>query len=175
MQFPEKARRARAKVNHRHARRPDPFNQRPGIWRDEPHIVVRPQRPNPTVEHLDRSRSGPDLHQRKRPQHIHQFPHQPPPQNLVAVHQLLGADKRPRGAAFDHVAGQRERRTHESDDRHFSAQGAGNQLDGFADVAEFVGVGDGKGVDIRRSPDRIIDRRPFAGDELQLQSHGLDW
>ena len=47
-------------------------------------------------------------------------------------------------------------------------------LNGLADVVQIVRVGDGERIDIVGGADGIIDVRAFAGQELQLQAHGLD-
>ncbi len=77
-------------------------------------------------------------------------------------------------AAFDHVTGERERRAHKTDHRHASGQLPDHQLDSFADIAQFVGVRDRERIDIVGGPHWIVDIRPFAGDEFELEAHGLD-
>ena len=173
VQLAEKARRAGAEVDHRNARRANALDQRARIRRHVANVIVRPQRAHPAIEHLNDARARGHLQHGERAQHVHQLAHQAAPQRLVAIHHLLGLEEIARRPAFDHVARHGERRADESDHRNASGQRRHHLLNRFADVAQIVGVRNREAVDVVRSPHRIVDHRPFARGEAQLQAHRL--
>ncbi len=174
MQLAEESGGAGAEVDHGHAGRADALDHGPRVRRGEAHVIVRSHRSDPTVEHLNRAGAGRHLQCREWSDHVHDLAHQPPPQRLIAIHHLLGADECSRRAAFDHVARHGERRAHESDHRHLAGEPLDYGLDRFGYVSQIVRVRRRQRVHVGRETHGIVDDRPDAVGEPQLQPHRLD-
>src|SRR5277367_5606278 len=124
MQLSKKTRSPGSKVDHRHAARSNTFDQRAGIGSGVANIVVRPQSPHPTIEDLNSPRPRRNLTDGKRRQNVYDFSHEPPPEGLIGIHELLRAYEVARGATFDHVARHSKGRAHEADYGNAAAEGA---------------------------------------------------
>ena len=81
-------------------------------------VRVRTERADPRVEHLQRLRARLDLRAEVRQHDRDERIHQRVPHRGLAEHQRLRALVRPRRAALDQVARQRERRAGEPEQRH---------------------------------------------------------
>src|SRR5579884_887751 len=79
-----------------------------------------------------------------------------------------------RASAFDHVAGQRERSAAESYDRKPLAKVAGDNLNRFGYVFEFLGTIGLKLRDGSCIAQRTRDLRPIAFDKLEIQAHDFE-
>ena len=96
------------------------------------------------------------------------------PGAAVAVHQRLGVQVIAAGTAFDHVAGQRERRAGKADQRKMGRQVAARLPDRFHDEIQRVDAFQLQhAVHVRRFADRVVDHRAFALGELQVHAHRL--
>ena len=71
---------------------------------------------------------------------VHQLAHQRIPVAGRVVHHLLGVKIVARAAAFDHVAGESEGRSAETDHGNFAAKCFATRLYGFGDITEFGGA-----------------------------------
>src|SRR5207248_1532372 len=152
----------------------NPFDGRARIWLDVPDIIFGAERAHPAIKHLNSPSTSADLEASKPAQHVNQFAHETAPHSLVAKHELFCFKKGLRSATFYHVAGESERRTHETDNRNSAGEGAGNQRDRLADITEIVCSAGGQRIDVFRFGNRIFDRRTFAGEKLQVQTHRLN-
>ena len=74
-------------------------------------------------------------------------------------------------AAFDHVAGERERAAAEADERNAAAQRLAHHGEGVEHVAQPRRVGNGERGDVALGAQRPLELRPLAFDEVQPQSH----
>ena len=95
----------------------------------------------------------------------------------VRIHQGFGKGEVLRVSAFDRVRGQRERRSAESDERHAmgTIELAPNHSNGFEDVRERLPRFEtSKPIDIGFGTQRILNRRSFATDEVERDSHRLE-
>ena len=115
---------ARGEIDHRHAGR-DPGDDLLDVRQHVAAIVVRAQATDPRVEQLDALRPGGDLGVQVARDRAGQPLHQFAPGAAVAVHQRLGVQVVAAGSAFDHVAGQRERRAGKPDQRNAGPAGRG--------------------------------------------------
>ena len=96
------------------------------------------------------------------------------PGALVAVHQRLGVQVVAAAAPFDRVAGQRERRAGKADQRDVARQigpRLADRLEDEVERAELFQLEDA--IDVGRRADGVVDHRPFALGEIQLQAHRL--
>ena len=78
-----------------------------------------------------------------------------------------------RAAALDHVAGQRVGRAAEADDAQAIAKVRGDFLDGAGDVSQIAGAVGAQGAHVVGGADGMMDDRPLAGLELEVQAHRL--
>ena len=107
--------------------------------RGEAPVVIRRQASRPAVEQLHGGGTRGHLLAQRGDRHVRQALGEVHPQRGVAEHQRLGARVVPAGAALDHVAGERERRPGEADQRHL--QLADEQPHGLVDVRQILAVG----------------------------------
>jgi hypothetical protein len=77
-------------------------------------------------------------------------------------------------AAFNHVAGESERRTTEADDGKFIAKVFGDETDGLRNITELGGAVGAKLGDIFGSAHGLFDDGTFAGGKMERQSHDFE-
>ncbi len=79
-----------------------------------------------------------------------------------------------RSSTLDHVAGQREGRTAEADDRQPGAEVFHHQGDRLGHIAQFGCAIGAQYLYIVGGADRLFDHRPFAGGEMEGQAHDFE-
>ena len=122
-------------INDRHVALLQSLHQVGDVRQHIPPIVFHAQTADPAVKNLDRISSCTNLRRRVLCRHRHQFAHQLIPLRRRVVHHLLGMNVVARAAAFDHVAGQREGRSTESDDWQPVAKVLRHQAHGFGHIS----------------------------------------
>ena len=97
------------------------------------------------------------------------------PRRRVAVHQGLGEREVVRVTTFDRIRRQRERRAGESNQRHSASQLALDQANGVEREGErFARIDRPHPVDILGRPNRALDGRALALDEVERDAHRLE-
>ena len=137
-------------------------------------IVLHAQAADPAVEDLQHVGAGAHLLGGVFRQHVHQLADQLVPNFGRVVHQLLHFQVVTRPAALDHVAGQRERRAAEADDRQLGAEMLHHQGDRVGDIAKFGGAIGAQHLHVFGGAHRLLDHRPFAGGEMEGQAHDFE-
>ena len=103
-------------------------------------IIFHAEATDPTVENLDDIGSGADLRGGICCGDLDQLAHQRVPVGGRVVHHFFGVDIIAGAAAFDHVAGESEGGSAETDDGNRSGEMFRDQTHGFGDVAKFGGA-----------------------------------
>ena len=170
----QQGRRPRAEMDQRHALVLEPFENEPHVGLHILPVVVGAQAPDPAVEQLDGLRARLDLAFQIGGHHARELVHQPVPDGRLPVHEPLGFDVVPRGAPFNRVAGQRERRAGEADQRHASIEPAAGQRNGVRHIAEFAPVDQLERVHVRARPDGVVDHGSLAFLEREAEAHRLE-
>ena len=134
---------AGAEQGHRHPRR-HPRDHRRQVGRGEFREVRPGQLANPAVEDLHRGGPGGHLVRQVGGTGNRQDPTQTVPGGGFLVHERPGPGEAATGATFQGVAGEGERGSAETDQRHVGGQAGDGQADGLGDVAQ-----------VRSSLDRI--------------------
>src|ERR1700728_2676504 len=98
-------------------------------------IIFHAEAADPTVEDLNDVGSGAHLGGGIFGGDVDQLAHQLVPRGGRVVHHLLGVEIVARASAFDHVAGQGERRSAKTDDGNFSGEVFGDDTHRFGDIA----------------------------------------
>src|ERR1700721_307513 len=99
-------------------------------------IILDTQATDPAIENLDDVSAGAHLCGGVLGGDIHKLGHQLVPVRGRVVHHLLGWELMGGPAAFNHVAGESERRTAEADDGKFIAEVFGDETDSLGDITE---------------------------------------
>ena len=95
------------------------------------------------------------------------------PQLGLAVHQRLGAGVVLARPALDEVAGERERRAGEADERR-RAELADERAHRLGDVRDVVGRQRGQPVEVGGGAERLRDDRPDARDDVEVDADRLE-
>src|SRR5271169_2079460 len=106
------------------------------MGKDMTAIIFHAQAADPAVEDLDDIGSGADLGGGVLSSDSDQLAHQSIPVGRGVVHHLLGVEVVAGAAAFDHVAGQGEGRSAESNDGDASGEMFGDETHGLGNVTE---------------------------------------
>ena len=136
-------------------------------------VVGRRQRADPGVEQLHGARPGVDLHPQERQRDRGEPVEQLRPQLGLAVHQRLGAGVVLARAALDEVAGQRERRAGEADERR-RAELADERAHRLGDVRDVVGRQRGQPVEVGGGAERLRDDRSGARHDVEVDADRLE-
>src|SRR5438309_7905612 len=126
----------RAEVNDRPATRAQPGDELARVGQHELPVILRIQASDPAIEYLECRSAGRNLHRPKFREHSDERLHQPLPGCRRTVHHLFGFDVVARTTTFDHVAGKRERRATETDDRQAIAEMTSHEANRIPNVAE---------------------------------------
>ena len=166
---------ADAEMNRRHAGRGDAGKDFPGVRQDELAVVGGVQRADPRIEHLHAVDAGFDLRDEIVADDVCDQIAEAVPGGGVAVHQRLGVREVVRVAAFDRIGRERERRAGESNQRHAPAERLLDLPNGVEDVAQLFARLEGPGSrQVGFGAQRVLDRRPFAPDEIEGDTHRLE-
>ena len=136
----EQARGFNAEVDDGHAQSLHGADEALGRFEGIVAIVGETERADPAVEDLNDVGAGLHLQAAVLGQHDDELVEEAAPGEGVAIHHLLGVDVIARAAAFDHVAGQRERRAAKADDAEAIAKVGGDFFDGAGDVGQVAGA-----------------------------------
>jgi hypothetical protein len=90
------------------------------------------------------------------------------------VHHLLGVEIVAGAAAFDHVAGEGEWRSAETDDGNFFCEMFRYETHGLGDIAKFGGAVGAELCDVFGSADRLLDDRAFSRGKMKGQAHDFE-
>ncbi len=134
-------------------------------------VVACAERPDPRVEELDGRRARRDLDLQERPGDLREPVQEVPPQHRVAQHQRLRPQQVPAGAALDEVAGQRERRPGEADERR-GTELRDEQPHRLGDVGDVLRRERAEPIEVGAGADRLGDHRPHPGDDVQVDPRG---
>jgi len=104
---------------------------------------------------------------------FHQLAHELLPEIGLVVEESLGLGKIAARAAFNHVAGHRERSAAKTDDRHFAVQFPANNADGIGHVVQFPILRLTQAANVFCGAQRRGKGRAFAFHKIQRHSHGL--
>ena len=168
---PEQLPRPHAEVDRRNGQVRQAVEETAHVRQHRSLVRVRTQRSDPGVEHLQRLRAGVDLRAEMRQHDGDEGPHQRIPHVGFAQHQRLRALVRPRRAAFDEVARQRERRAREPQEGNLQL------LTQQPDRIQHVGhVGfrleRTEPPDVGRRTDGFVDHRSHPGLDPDGDAHG---
>jgi hypothetical protein len=137
-------------------------------------VVFHAQTSYPTIEYLNGASPGPRLlsgiFRSDRDQLAHQFV----PHLRRRIHHLLGVDVIARAAAFDHVTGQSERRTAESDHWQARSEVFADEAHRFGDIAQVGSAVSLQAGDVFFLPYWLLNHRPFTGGEMEWQAHDFE-
>jgi hypothetical protein len=136
-------------------------------------VVGLGQGAGPRVEELDRADPGVDLGTQEGERDVGQPVQQRVPQVGFGVHHRLGLEVGARRSALDEIAGQRERRPGETDQRG-AAELADEQLDRVGDEADVVRGDRPQPRQVGGGPHRRLDHRSGAGHDVQIDAGGRD-
>ena len=102
-----------------------------------------------------------------------QLGHQPLPGRRFAVHERFGFGKDLAAAPLNRITGEGERRTGKADQRNIApGQLVDDELDRFQGRPHALFRGwSCQHVNVIGALDRVVDRRPLAFDEIELQAH----
>ena len=146
-----------------------------GMRAGELAVVLGRERPDPRVEDLDGLGARFDLRHDEGADHLGQAVAQPVPRLGVAVHQRLGPGEVARGPALDGVRRQRERRAGEADERDAAVELPSRHRNRVQHVAEpFARLEQPEPFDVSFGPERLLDPRAFAFDEVERQAHRFE-
>ena len=146
-----------------------------GMGQDEFAVVAGIQRADPRVEYLDRVDAGFNLRDEVVGHQIREQPAEAMPRVGRAVHQRLGLGEAVGVTAFDRIRGERERRSRKADERHPAAERFLDLPDGLKDMRQMLAwIESPQARDVGFVLDGILDCRPFALDEIEPDSHGLE-
>ena len=165
---------ARAEVDHRHTDVLQTLEEHRGVGEREAPVVREAERdPRPGVEHLERLGARARLRGQVVCLHGDELRHETLPRGGLSKHQRLCFRERLRGAPFDRVARERERRAGESDEwRAARLQLARDDADRFQCVRHgLFGGRRSEAVDVARTRDVVADARAIAIRERQLEAH----
>ena len=97
------------------------------------------------------------------------------PRRRLAVHERLGANEVAAPPALDEVARHRERRPAEADQRPLRLELAAHEAHSLEDRRRpLLRLGDPEPLDRGSRIDRLVDHRPDALDELDVDAHPED-
>ncbi len=137
-------------------------------------IIFNAEAADPAIENLNDVGAGTDLSGRVFGGDVDQLAHQLIPVSGRVVHHFLGVEIVARAAAFDHVAGEGEGSSAETDDGNFSCKMFRNQGDRFGDITKFgSAVGAELGY-IFFGADGLLDDRTFSGGKMEGQAHDFE-
>jgi len=170
---PEQLAGAHAEVDPRHAVSGHRVEHRGTGGHDMAAVVPGRERADPGVEQLHGRGSGLDLHLEKGRGDAREPVQQLLPQLGVAVHQRLGVLVVLRGAALDHVAGQRVRSSGEADQR-LGPELGGEQTHGLGDVPDVGGLQRAQLLQVGAAADRLGHDRADAGLDVEVHADGLE-
>ena len=146
-----------------------------GVGEHEPVVIRSRERARPRVEQLEGPGAVSQLHVDERDRALRQSLHHPVPQQFVGVHHRLGVPVGAARAALDEIAGHRERRPGERQQRHLGWELGGEQIHRVGDVGDVIGFE-------RPQPGQIGDRteRPLGdgagpGLDVDAEPHGMGW
>ena len=168
---PEQLAGADPEVDGRHAEPADALQHGGRVRLDVAQVVLGAQRPGPGVEQLDGSGTGGHLHLQEGAGQFGEPPTQLVPEVGPGDHQRLGPGVVPARSALDQIAGQRERCAGETDQRDGPQLGHG-EPDRLGDEAQLTGRRSPELIEVGSGPDRSLDHRPGAGDDLDADSGG---
>ena len=162
-------------MNRRHVERGKPIENAARVRQDEFPIVARVQGADPRIEELDGIHAGFDLGDEVFGDHVGQKLAEAVPGRRIPIHQRLGPREVARMAAFDGVRCQREGRSSETNQRYPPRKLALHLPDRVQHVRErFTRLEAADTVDVLLAPNRILDRRSLAVDEVEVDAHGLE-
>ena len=138
-------------------------------------VIGRRKAAHPAIEELQALGAGMALGREVMAYDGGQAVKQRVPGFRVTVHQSLGLDEIPRRAALDGVAGQRERRSGETDQRHLAAQRFHRQANRFEHVPQVpLRVQRRQARNLLGGAERPSDDRAFTGRECESEVQGLE-
>src|ERR1044072_4814296 len=171
----QKGRRAGAEVNQRNAGGAGQRQRAGGVRLHVRAIIVRRQAADPAVEQLQRLRAGARLRGEIAADNLRKPAHEPVPCVGLLIHESLRLGERATRSTFDRVAGERERRAGETDQRDCFRQLATGELDPLEHEREIgLDVEVRQAVDIGGLADRTRDARAFTGGELEPQTERVE-
>ncbi len=171
----QEGRRARAEVNDRNAPFGGERQRLPAVGQDEAAVVLRRQAAHPAVEQLQRLRARARLRGEIAADQLGEFAEQQVPGVGGLVHQRFGPGEGPRGSALDRVAGERERRSGEPDQRGVGGERGAREAHRLEHRTEVrFRVDGGKLLDVRLPAHRLGDVRALARREAQPQPQRLE-
>src|SRR3954452_4552099 len=137
------------------------------MWQSVPAVVIHAQAAYPTVKHLHYVRATADLLGSVFRKHAHQLLHELIPRLWLVVHQLFGIDVVPRSTALDHVTGEGEWRSAETNTGQFVAEVFRHQRNRFRHVVQICSsIGAQVGYILGR-PHWLLNYRTFTGLEAK--------
>ena len=107
-------------------------------------------------------------------EHDNELVEQHAPCRGLAIHQGLGVDVVARASALDHVAGEGEGRSAETDDAEAIFEVSDDAFDGLGDVAEFGGTVGAQTLNVSECTNGVMDNGTFTGHEFEGQAHRLE-
>ena len=138
-------------------------------------VVRGSERPDPGVEELHHLHAGIDLGIQVIDDNAGQVLHELVPGLRLREHHGLGMLVVPGPAALDHVAGKRERRAREPDERHLAVKLLEHNLNRLHEIIDLGGRIDLlELLHIGHRSDRIMDNRPLALGEFQADAHWFE-
>ena len=144
----------------------------PRVRRHELVVVGRREHAHPRVEQLDHIGSRRDFRLHIGGKRVRQPRHERVPDVRLAVHQRLDREEVAARPALDEVAGRRERATTEADERLLGLKLAPHDAHRLQRPREGVFAGNAEPLDVFRRPDRMLDHRSDALDQLERDTHG---
>ena len=163
-----------AEINNGRAGFLQALHENGDVRQDVAAIVFHAEAADPAIENLDDIGAGSHLGSGVLGGDIHQLAHQRIPVGGRVVHHLLGVEIVARAAAFDHVAGESEGRSAETDYGNFAREMFRYQAHGFGDVAEFGGAVGAELSHVFGGADGLLDDRAFSGGKMKGQAHDFE-
>src|SRR5437899_4402474 len=170
----QQGRRSCAEVDQRDVLALEAVEDEPDVGLHVLAVVLRTQAADPTVKELDGLRPCPDLALQIFRYHTRKLVQEAVPDDRLPIHEALGLDVLTRGAPFDGITRESERRAGESDQRHAPIQRAAGQPDRLRHEPELLSPDWPERVHIRTGPDRVVNDRTFAFLERDAEAHRLE-
>ncbi len=138
-------------------------------------VDPRRERAHPRVEELDHVGAGAHLGRHVRGEGLGQLREEGVPRLGLGEHQRLGSRQLAARAPLDQIPGNGERPSAEADHGLVPIELGADEAHGLEHRLErLLGIGDVESRDVRGAPDRALDDRADALDELDVDPHAED-